>query len=146
MSQFRTRQPVVHIPTFREYKISLQFLKEQYHNINVEFPFPDSDYHYYHTDIEGWSKILPDLIINSNLYKPDKFDCEDFALKAQVVCSERYGLNTLRYTYGTINGGAHGFNTFWTGDCFLIFEPNENYGESVFEIGMNGYEPRSVLL
>jgi hypothetical protein len=114
-------------------------------------PFPRSDYWYYHTDVEGWAEILPHLVIKSRLYKPDKFDCEDYALKAQTMCTELFGLNTLRYTYGRMPLGAHGFNSFWTGDRFMLFEPNEGFwdylsGNLVFEVGENDYIPEAVLI
>lgn len=147
MSQFRIRQPVIHIPFFKEYKVPLLFLRRQYLEWGVEIPFPPSDYEYYFTDIDGWAKILPDLIIKSNLYKENKQDCDWYARKAYVECCDRYGLNTLLYTYGTMPLGAHGFNSFWTGDGFLLFEPNEGYNtETVFGVGTYGYVPTHVLL
>ena len=149
MSQIKVKQPIIHIPTFKEYKISATELFRKYAELDIGMPFPQSDSWYYHSDVEGWAKILPDLMINSSLYKQDRFDCEDFALKAQTVCAERYGLNTLRYTYGTMPLGAHGFNSFWTGDCIMLFEPNNAFsidGDIVFELGGYGYVPLKVLI
>jgi len=147
MSQIKIGTPVIHIPSFKEYKISGSDLLAEYLKLGVNKPFPISDSWYYHTDIEGWSKILPDILLKSNLYKQDRFDCEDYAMKAQVICAERYGLNTLRYTYGLMPLGHHGFNSFWTGDEIMLFEPNEGYeGDAIFAVEGNGYKPLDVLL
>ena len=161
MSKFRVQQPVTHIPSFKEYKIDANTLVKKYYDLGIEIPFPVSSYWFFHTDIEGWAKILPDLVLKSNLYKKDRTDCEWYALKAYITCRERYGLNTLPYTYGIMPLGAHGFNSFWTGDIVMLLEPNEGFkdrqgnvqdlwgvldGGLVFEIGDNGYQPKAVLL
>ena len=151
MSKFTYQPPVTHVPSFTEYKISGAELAQKYTQLAVTLPFPRSDSWYYHTDEEGWARLLADLAFNSSLYKADRFDCEDYAMKAQSTCAERYGLNTLRYTYGTMPLGAHGFCSFWTGDRFLLFEPNDSFfdtlgGDLVFEVGEHGYTPESVLL
>lgn len=161
MSKFKVQQPIIHLPTFREYRISGRELASKYEALNIEMPFPRSDYWYYHSDPEGWAKIVPDLLIKSNLYRPDKRDCDWYALKAFVMCCERYGLNTLLYTYGSMPLDYHGWNTFWVGDCLMQFEPNEGFedergdyhdfwgvldGDIVFGIGENGYEPKQVLI
>ena len=145
MSQVKIKQPIVHIPSFKEYKISGLELAGKYIELGTEIPFPRSDNWYYYTDIDGWAKLIPHLLIKSSLYKPDRFDCEDYAMKAQTLCAELFGLNTLRYTYGTMPLGAHGFNSFYVGDGFLLFEPNSGFSvDPVFEIGE--YQPISVLL
>ncbi len=147
MCKLKVRQPIVHIPGFTEYKISGHDLASKYTELDIKMRFPRSDTWYYHTDEKGWMKVLADLAFKSSLYKKDRFDCEDYALKAQVVCAERYGLNSLRYTYGIMPLGYHGFNSCWTGDRFLLFEPNEGFsGSPVFEIGENNYQPLQVLL
>lgn len=122
-------------------------LAKKYSGLGIEMPFPRSDNWYYYSDVEGWAKILPDLLIKSSLYSEDRYDCEDYAMKAQIVCAERYGLNTLRYTYGRAPQGTHGFNSLWTGDGFLLFEPNGGFDvEVVFPFGDNGYIPEKVLI
>jgi len=151
MSKIKLQQPVIHTPSFKEYKISGSELAIRYEALGVEMPFPRSDYWYYHSDDVGWAKILPDLVIKSSLYKKDRFDCEDYALRAQGTCAERYELNTLRYTYGKMPLGFHGFNSFWVGDRFMLFEPNEGFfnylnGNLVFEWGESSYEPKAVLI
>ncbi|GAI63548.1 unnamed protein product [marine sediment metagenome] len=161
MSRIKVQQPIIHIPSFKEYKISGAELARKYEALGVKMPFPRSDSWYYHSDDVGWAKILPDLVIKSSLYKPDKFDCDKFARKAFITCCERHGLNTLLYTYGTMPLGPHGFNSFWVGDRFMLLEPNEGFedgrgnqqdlwgyldGDLVFEWGENGYQPKAVLI
>lgn len=147
MSKFTVQQPVIHLPSFKEYKVTLAYLRRKYLELGVEIPFPPSDNNYYHTDVDGFLSIASHLLFKSSLYKQDKFDCEDYALKAQTLCAELYGLNALRYTYGTMPLGAHGFGSHWCGDNFLLLEPNSAFSKDpVFEIGMNGYQPKAVLL
>jgi hypothetical protein len=159
---FKLQSPIApHIPSFKEYSISGGELAAIYRKLGVKMPFPRSDSWYYFTDAEGWAKILPDLVLKSNLYKTDKFDCDKYARKAFITCCERYGLNTLLYTYGDMPLGAHGFCSFWTGETIMLFEPNEGFedergtirdlwgyldGDIIFEIGNNGYQPKDVLI
>lgn len=148
MSKFKVRQPIVHLPSFKEYMIYNAELAAKYKELGVEIPFTWSDTWYYHTDREGLMKVISYLVFKSSLYKAERFDCEDYAMKAQVVSAEVLGLNATRYTYGDMPLGAHGFNTHWVGDGFLIFEPNAGfqYDSPVFEWGENGYQPKAVLL
>lgn len=106
------------------------------------------DWQYYHTDLEGWNEVLFNLIFKSNLYKQDKFDCENYALKAMNTCAERYGLNTLAVVIGDIPQGRHGFNILYYGDGFMLWEPNDGFpfSGSLFEIGDYGYQPELVLI
>lgn len=160
MSKIKVQQPVIHIPSFKEYRISSIELARRYEALGVEMPFPRSDSWYYHSDREGWAEILPHLVIKSSLYKPDKRDCDWYARKAYVTCCELYELNTLLYTYGMMPLGAHGFNSFFEGDTFMLFEPNEGFndngayhdlwgylgGDIIFEWGENSYQPKAVLI
>ncbi|MDD5082209.1 MAG: hypothetical protein PHU08_02425 [Dehalococcoidales bacterium] len=161
MSKFLFKPPVIHIPSFKEYRLPVTDLVRKYEEIGVEVPFPWSDYWYYHTDAEGWAKLLPNLLVRSNLYKAERFDCDKYARKSFIECCERYGLNTLLYTYGSMPLGAHGWNTFYTGDAILQFEPNEGFktpdgiyhdlwgdleGDIIFGIGDNRYIPQKVLV
>jgi len=138
-----------HIPSVTEYAISGHELALKYEALGVAMPFPRSDYWYYFTNPEGWAKILHYLVLSSSLYKPDRFDCEDFALKAQTMCAELFGLNTLRYTYGYTPLGPHGFNSLWA-YSFILFEPNAKFQETlgcpIFDWGENEYQPTHVLL
>ena len=147
MSKFLVRSPVLHIPTFAEYEIMVGDLANLLLGIGLEIPFPYSDNKYFYTDANGWAKVIPHLVLKSDLYKPEKFDCEDYAMKAQVACAELFGLNALRYVYGDSPQGRHGYCIFWDGVVFTLFEPNEGFsGGSVFPVGENGYIPLKVLL
>jgi len=151
VSKIKVQQPVIHLPSFKEYKISGAELAKKYEALGVAMPFPRSDSWYYHSDDVGWAKVLSNLVIKSSLYKKDKRDCDWYARKAYVECCERYELNTLLYTYGKMPLGAHGFNSFWVGDRFMLFEPNEGFfnyldGNLVFELGENSYQPKAVLI
>lgn len=150
MSRVKIKQPIIHTPSFREYKISGSELYSKYQAAGVAMPFPMSDNWYYHSDREGWAGLISHLLFKSNLYKVDRFDCEDYAIKAMITAAELFGLNTFRYTYGQMPLGRHGFNSFWTGDGFLLFEPNEGFQTTldspIFEWGENGYQPINVLL
>ena len=79
--------------------------------------------------------------------------CSNYALKAQVECAERHGLNSLIYTIGKHNDKGHAFNILCHGDDrgldgFLLWEPNDGFpfSGSAFEIGEYGYKPELVLI
>lgn len=102
---------------------------------------------YYFTDAAGWAEILAHLAFKSDLYKLDKFDCEDYALKAMATVHELYGLNAFGFTLGETPGGYHGFNFAWDGEKFFFFEPNEGFGYGgAFPLGEHGYSIDEVLV
>jgi len=140
--------PVIHIPTFTEYRITGLSLKAKIEALGLEIPMGMLDSQYFHTDLEGWGKVLEDLVFSSSLYKKDKRDCDWYAFKAFVECQDRYGLNTLAFVIGVMPQGRHAFNMFYTGDGFMLWEPNEGFvfSGSAFEIGDFGYEPKLVLI
>ena len=150
MSKITIKMPV-HTPSFKTYKTTANHLVGQLiplENYGISVPFGMLDYNYYYTDLEGWGTILYDLVLKSNLYKPDRFDCEDYALKAMTLCKERYGLNSFGVAIGETPLGRHGFNIFYCGGGFMLFEPNDSFrfaGEA-FEIGGHDYKPQLVLL
>lgn len=149
MSNLTFQQPVIHTPSFKEFKISAPNLIGKLKGLGFGVPMGMLDAQYFFTDLEGWGKVLQDLVFKSNLYKTDKFDCENYALKAMNACAERYGLNTLCMVIGNTPQGRHGFNIFYYGgDGFMLWEPNEGYSfsGSAFEIGEYGYRPDTVLV
>ena len=148
MSKFKPQPPIIHIPSFTEYKLSTGEFRLELLELELSRPFGMLDEWYYFTDTEGWGKILWDLTFNSSLYKADRFDCENFALKAMSVCAERYGLNTFGVVIGDTPQGRHGFNIFFTGKKFLLWEPNDGYPQAgmPFKIGDFGYIPDMVLI
>lgn len=141
---------VNHIPKIAEFAIAGQKLLLEYEVRGVQTPFPRSDNWYYYTDDEGLTNMLRYLVFSGTLYKVDKFDCEDYALKAQTKAAEVFGKNALRYTYGDTPWGPHGFLSIKLGDDFIIFEPNASFqlelGCPYFPWGENGYKPSHVFL
>lgn len=148
MSKVKIRQPIVHIPSFKEYQITGSLLRVKIEALGLKIPMGMLDWQYYHTNLEGWGKVLYDLAFSSSLYKGDKFDCDNFALKAMNLSAERYGLNTLAVVIGDIPEGRHAFNLFYHGDGFMLWEPNDGFpfSGSAFEIGEYGYKPELILI
>ena len=147
MSQFRFRAPVQHIPGFRELEIDAQPLLVKLQKAGIKVPVGLLDNRYYFTDLEGWGKVLSDLTFKSNLYAKEKWDCDNYALKAMTVCAERYGLNTLGMVIGDIPTGRHAFNLFYYGEGFMLHEPNAGfeYG-GMFGLGENGYRADMLIM
>jgi len=160
MSEVRWQSPIIHYPSFKEYKISGSELRKKYEGLGVEIQVPPSDQWYYHTDDVGAAKLIEFLVIKSSLYRKDRRDCDWYAKKAYVKCCELFDLNSLLETRGWMPLGYHAFNTWWVGDRMIIFEPNEGFKENgeyrdiwgyldgniVFEWGENQYNPREVLM
>ncbi len=147
MSRVKVKQPVIHTPAFTEYKLTGPELHRRILKLGLAIPFGMLDHYYYYTDLEGWGKVLADLAFKSSLYKEDKFDCENYALKAMSLCHERYSLNTFFMVIGTTPLGRHSFNMFFYGDGFMLFEPNAGFGYgSMFELGDNKYDPVEALI
>lgn len=148
MSKFKVQQPAIHIPNFKEYQITGLLLKAKIESLGLEIPMGMLDWQYFHTDLEGWGKVLENLVFSSSLYKKDKRDCDWYAFKAFVECQARFGLNTLAMVIGDMPQGRHAFNMFYTGEGFLLFEPNDGFlfSGSAFEIGEFGYQPELILL
>lgn len=121
-----------------------------YTDLGIEIPFPRSDNWYYYTDREGWAVLVSHLLFKSSLYVPEKFDCEDYALRAMLTCAELFGLNTCRYIYGDSPWGRHGYNSLFYGDGFLLLEPNAGFqgqlDSPMFEWKENGYIPISAFI
>jgi len=139
--------PGITRPDFTEYKIAGSSLRNKILGLGLKLPAGMMDSYYYYTDLEGWGNILYDLTFKSNLYKTNRFDCENYALKAMNECAERYGLNTMAFVIGDIPQGRHGFNMFFHGDGFMLHEPNAGFGwGGYFEIGDNGYRPELVIV
>ncbi len=148
MSRIRVQQPVQHIPSFNEFQITAPALRVKLNQLGVQIPMDMLDWQYYFTDLEGWGKVLYNLVFKSNLYKKDKRDCDWYAFKAKVECEERYGLNAIAFVIGDASQKRHAFNMFYYGDGFMLWEPNEGYpfSGSAFEIGEYSYYPKMVLI
>lgn len=148
MSKIQVQTPIIHTPSFNMSVVHSSIIKNSLTNLGLTLPMSLLDGWYYYTDAEGWGKLLVDLMIKSNLYQSDKFDCDDYALKAKTICSERYGLNTMAFVIGDIPEGRHAFNMIYAGEGWLIFEANEGfqYQGQAFPIGENGYRPELILV
>ena len=148
VSKVKVQNPIVHIPTFNIYQMSGSTFKTKIEALGLTVPMGMLDGEYFYTDLEGWGKVLLDLIFKSNLYKSNKFDCDNYALKAMNICAERYGLNTLGMVIGDIPEGRHAFNIFYHGDGFMLWEPNEGFpfSGSPFDLGEYDYHPEMVLI
>lgn len=135
-------------PKFTEYKIHGGELAGKIRNLGLNIPLGMLDSWYYYTDLEGWAEVLYNLVFSSRLYKPDRFDCSNYALKAMNECAERYGLNTFAMVIGDIPQGRHGFNMLYYGDGFMLWEPNAGFDWSgqPFEIGEYGYKPDTIII
>jgi len=147
MSKVKVQQPIVHTPSFKQYYLSGATFQLLVEKIGLTLPMGRLDANYYFTDMPGWSKILFDLVFKSSLYKTDRFDCENYAMKAMNLCAERYGINTLGVAIGNVPE-RHAFNFFYHGNGFLLWEPNSGFEWSgqPFEIGENGYNPEIGLV
>lgn len=153
MSRIKIQEPIVHIPSLLRYRLPRVHFVHMLEGMDIrstEFPL-DSQYVY--LSLEDWGKILWDLAFKSSLYKTDVFDCEDYALKAQTVCAERYGVNALRLCIGETPFGYHGFNLLFFGnewglEGIMLWEPNDGFDHSgeFFKLGEYGYKPDLVLL
>lgn len=142
-------------PKFNEYTVPANELMGKIQGLGLSVQFGGMlDSYYYYTDLEGWGEILWDLVFRSGLYSQDKYDCENYALKAMNECAEKYGLNTMMAVVGQMPQGRHGFNLFYYGrgllsnaSGFMLFEPNDGFAWSgAFEIGEFGYKPEQVLV
>ena len=148
MSKIKTQNPIVHTPSFKIYEIGGAEIASQLKNLGLRLPVGLLDSRYFYTDAGGWGKLLADLLVKSNLYSENKFDCDNMALRAMNTCAERYGLNTMAFIIGDIPQGRHAFNLIYTGTDWLVFEANAGfgYGGQAFPIGAEGYLPEMVLI
>jgi len=75
MSVVKVQKPIIHIPSFEKYQTTAPILRAKLEALGLEIPMGMLDGQYYYTDLEGWGKVLYDLVFSSSLYKRDKFDC-----------------------------------------------------------------------
>lgn len=131
-------------PKIKTWELTRLQMKQKVLDAGLHLPADDLpwDNRYVFTDDVGWSEVLYHLAFSSGLFKPDIFDCENYAFKAWLKACEEYDLNTLCVTIGSIPKGRHGFNILFRGDGFALFEPNAGFeGSGAFEIGDYGYQP-----
>jgi len=159
--QSPVQNPIIHLPSYKTWGVDRYYFVSKLKALGIE-PFPaDKDIilaqWYYYTDAEGWSKLLPDLVLKSSLYQPNKFKCVQYAWLAWLNCIQRYGLNSLCPCIDKNVAGdtqrAHAYNIFPIGDAtgiqdLMLFEPNEGYeySGSAILIGAEGYIPELVFV
>ncbi len=148
MSKFQVVPPIQHIPGFNRYSIDMGKMSSLVTGLGLEIPFGLWQLQYYYTDLEGWNKILWDLVFSKDLYEADITDCDFYAVKAWIKAREIYRLNTLAVAVGPTPLGEHAFNILYHGEGFMLWEPDDGFPFSggLFEIGENGYKPERVLL
>ncbi len=148
MSRVRTQSPIIHTPSFRVFAIEAATMRRKVTELGLTLPMGMLDNWYYYTSLESWGKLTGDLMFKSNLYRPERFDCDNYALKAMNICHERYGLNTFAYVSGQGPNGPHAFNMVYHGDGFMLWEANDGFPQSgsFFNIGDDGYVPKKALL
>lgn len=154
MSQIKVQQPIQHIPRFKKWVQRRSHIVTRLKKLGIKPLCTDQpmDGWIYFTNMEGWGKILWDLVFSSKLYREGIFNCDKYALKAYITCCERYDMNSLFLVIGDMPQGRHGFNIFPYYDDgtigFMLWEPNDgfSFSGSAFEVGEYGYEPELVLI
>ncbi len=75
-------------------------------------------------------------------------------MQVMLDCSRKYGLNGFGMGIGTVNNAwianlPHAYNIMWTGEVFMLFEPQFSLMRAPFPfyIGAHGYaKPDKVLI
>ncbi|MBA7681915.1 hypothetical protein ES703_90259 [subsurface metagenome] len=155
-------QPVIHTPSFKRWATTRAAVSQKLEALNLQPLYPGGVHQtYFFTDVDGCSKLLPNLMLKSDLYKPT-FTCINYSFKVWNECSKRYGLNTWIPVIGRIPnytvrhawnllliGDEHGINL----DLCLYFEPNSGFGfgeeielaYQAFPIGGEGYRGEMIF-
>lgn len=162
MSKLNFQPPVTHTPSFKRWATTRAAVSQKLEALNLQPLYPGVHQTYFFTDVDGGSKLLPNLIEKSNLYKPNTFTCINYAFRVWNECSKRYGLNTWVPVIGTIPNyqPRHAWMLIMLGDetglildQFLYFEPNDGWEMGVelenayqaFPIGEEGYRGEMVF-
>ena len=166
MSKVKIQQPIVHIPSFKRWGVERDYVVEVVRRLGLELLYAGVHARYWFTDSEGCSKLIPHLLLKSDLYKKDVFTCINYAYRVWNEGSSKYGLNTWVPVIGRIPGyqPRHAWNLLLIGDAtglnreeFLFLEPNDGFDFSdteglelptyqAFPIGENGYNGELVFL
>ena len=153
------------IPWIKKYGVPYSYMLEYYEHIGIE-PMMESDEYIlnkfvYTTNNDGWAEVLPYLVLDSSLYKPDKFMCWGYALKAMILCHELFGLTTflMAMQFESVldmeRAAGHAYNIFPVWDEYakkfeskpMLFEPNDayEYAGNAFNLGENKYNPSEIF-
>lgn len=142
MSKFIAK--VEHLPTVKEYKISVSDLKTKLQSYEVEWKkFDFDDIWYYHTDWEGWGKIFDNVFVNLPKYLTDKFDCDNFAREITCRVASRFKFNLYGRLEGLWKGKRHKWGLFFDGDdCYQ----QETQNRMVYDMESKLYVPDEILI
>lgn len=162
MSQLKPQNPVIHIPSFKRWATTRATVSQKLEALGLQPLYPGVHGTYLFTDTEGCSKLLPNLILKSDLYKAPTFTCINYAFRVWNEVANRYGLNTWVPVIGRIPnyeprhawilvllGDEYGLDL----DKFLYFEPNDGWqmgteielAYQAFPIGEEGYKGELVF-
>ena len=164
MSKIKVQQPkLIHTPNIKRWATTRATISQKIEELGLEPLYPGGVHQtYYFTDVDGCSKLLPNLILKSDLYKASIFSCINYAFKVWNECSERYELNTWLPVIGRIPNYPvrHAWNLILLGDeggidlgLSLFFEPNDGWqmgtelenAYQAFPIGEEGYTGEKIF-
>ena len=117
---------------------------------NIKVLYGWMDKLYYSTSLREWELLLHYIYVKEEAFEyiTQTYDCEDFALWLKAMVSKHFQLNAFALVIGDGPTGKHAFNMFYTGEDFMLFEPNEGFYSSGTAAGIDdyGYEPQQVFI
>ena len=152
-----------HLPSIQKWSVPHTTVESAVSTLGLKLLYPRGVHDwYYYTGVDGSTKLLPDLILASSLYKKDTFTCINYAFKVWNECSSRYGINTWVPVIGKIPDieSRHAWILIMLGDengldlnKFLYFEPNDGWEMGAelemtyqaFPIGKENYKGEMIF-
>ena len=120
MSKFITK--VEHLPSITELEMDASQLSSLLNPLSLrELHLWDNRYFY--CSHEDWGKVLAKVLLGMPKYVAEKWDCEQYAMRATVRAGELFQLNTLGLCIGQSPFGYHGFNIFVSEAGLFYLEP-----------------------
>ena len=109
MSKFAVKAE--HLPSITEIEMDASQLRSMLQPLGLrELHLWDNRYWY--TTHEDWGKVLKKVLLDIPKYVTDRWDCEQYAMRATARAGELFLLNTLGLCIGQSPFGYHGFNMF----------------------------------
>jgi len=102
------------------------------------------DSRYWYTTHEDWGRVLEKVLLDMPKYLTDRWDCEQYAMRATARAGELFLLNTLGLCIGQSPFGYHGFNMFVSEFGLFYLEPQSSMVYSVEED--SGYKAELVIM
>ena len=127
MSKFAVE--VKHIPVVTEYPIDANELSKIIREEHSGWRDIDlDDYYYFHTDWEGWRKIINYILPSMPKYIAERFDCDNYARWFSSEVARLFLLNTCATVEGWADMGngiplRHKWCVFYDGVHLFQFEP-----------------------